>query len=144
MGSYAFPVICLLHSLIALICGAMMMFYTKEVYMFVHGNETATKLQGSTPLDELLLRTSDSFSGLLLCGIGFFLFMISFVRETKFQNFFAKGCVLLHLSVAVWRIYFERNLDELAHDLAPQVIGDVIMAISWVFFLVYSWREKYD
>ena len=25
-----------------------------------------------------------------------------------------------------------------------QALGDIALAISWVFFLVYSWREKYD
>ncbi|GMH05644.1 hypothetical protein Nepgr_007484 [Nepenthes gracilis] len=144
MGSSGFPVICLLHSVIALTCGAMMMFYTREVSVFGHGKETASKLQGSTPHDELLIRTSDSFSGLLMSVIGFLLLMISFVNDAQFQNFFAKGCVLLHLSMAVWRIYFEWKLEDLARDLPRQIIGDVALALSWVFFLVYSWREKYD
>ncbi|GAB2277954.1 hypothetical protein Dimus_012652 [Dionaea muscipula] len=144
MGSSGFPVICLLHSLIAVACGAMMMFYTREISAFGHGKETASKLQGSTPHDELLIRTSESFSGLLLFVIGFLLFMIAFVKDSRFQSFFAKGCVLLHLSVAVWRIYFEMKLEDLARDLPRLVIGDVALALSWVFFLVYSWREKYD
>ncbi|KAL4279516.1 hypothetical protein GQ457_03G024060 [Hibiscus cannabinus] len=37
-----------------------MMFYTEEV---------ASKLQGSTPHDKLLIQTSESFSGLLLSTI---------------------------------------------------------------------------
>ncbi|XP_023552110.1 uncharacterized protein LOC111809873 isoform X4 [Cucurbita pepo subsp. pepo] len=74
------------------------------------------KLQGSSPHDQLLIRTSDSFS----------------------------GCVLLHLAMAIWRVYFERKLEDLAQDWPRQVVGDVTLALSWVFFLVYSWREKYD
>ena len=144
MGSSGFTVICLLHSVIALFCGAMMMFYTKEISTFGHGKETSSKLQGSTPHDELLIQTSDSFSGLLLFMIGFLLFMVAFVKDTKFQSFFAKGCVILHLLMAVWRVYFERKLEDLAHDLPRLVIGDVALSLSWVFFLVYSWREKYD
>lgn len=144
MGSSGFPVICLLHSVIAVSCGAAMMFFSKEISAFTHGHQTATKLLGSTPHDQLLIQTSDSFSGLLLFVIGFLLFMIAFVKDNGFQNFFAKGCVLLHISMAVWRIYFEMKLEDLARDLPRQVIGDIALALSWVFFLVYSWREKYD
>ncbi|CAN6691076.1 unnamed protein product [Malus baccata var. baccata] len=109
-----------------------------------HGHETASKLQGSTPHDRLLIRTADSFSGFLLFAIGFLLFMVAFVKDHKFQSFFAKGCVLLHISMAIWRVYFERNLEELAGDWPKQVAGDVTLALSWVLLLVYSWREKYD
>ncbi|XP_074319369.1 uncharacterized protein LOC141656397 [Silene latifolia] len=144
MASSGFFVICLLHSVIALTCGAMMMFYTKEISVFGHGQEIASKLQGSTPHDELLIQTSDSFSGLLLFVVGFLLFMVAFVEDIKFQSFFAKGCVLLHLLMAVWRVYFMMKLEDVAGDLPRQVIGDIVLALSWVLFLVYSWREKYD
>ncbi|KAK9688922.1 hypothetical protein RND81_09G022100 [Saponaria officinalis] len=144
MGSSGFLVICLLHSVIALSCGGMMMFYTNEISAFGHGKEIAGKLQGSTPHDELLIQTSDSFSGLLLFVIGFLLFMVAFVEDTKFQSFFAKGCVVLHLLMAVWRVYFEMKLEDLAQDLPRQVVGDTVLALSWVLFLVYSWQEKYD
>ncbi|KAK9674100.1 hypothetical protein RND81_12G211300 [Saponaria officinalis] len=144
MGSSAFTIICLLHSVIALTCGGMMMFYTNEISAFSHGKEIATKLQGSTAHDELLIQTSNSFSGLLMFVIGFLLFMVAFVKDSKFQSFFAKGCVLLHLSMAVWRVYFEMKLEDLAWDLPRQIIGDTVLSLSWVLFLVYSWREKYD
>lgn len=145
MGSSSgFFVICLLHSIIALTCGGLMMFYMKEIYEFGHGPETATKLLGSTPHDQLLIRTSDSFSGLLLFAIGFLLFMVAFVRDRDFQSFFAKGCIVLHVSMALWRFYFERRVEDLALDWLRQIVGDILLALSWVFFLVYSWREKYD
>ncbi|XP_057962431.1 uncharacterized protein LOC131153993 [Malania oleifera] len=144
MGSSGFILICFLHSVVALTCGAMMMFYTKEIWVFGHGSEIASKLLGSTPHDQLLIRTSDSFSGLLLFAIGLFLFMVAFVKDKEFQSFFAKGCVLLHVAMAVWRVSFERKLEDLARDLPRQVAGDIVLALSWVFFLVYSWREKYD
>lgn len=143
-SSSAFMVICILHSLIAITCGALMMFYMKEVYTFGHGVQAATKLLGSTPHDQLLIKTSDSFSGLLLVAIGLLLFMVSFVRDRDFQVFFAKGCTLLHLFMAMWRIYFERKVEDLAWDWLRQTVGDLLLALSWVFFLVYSWREKYD
>ncbi|KAK7331938.1 hypothetical protein VNO80_28683 [Phaseolus coccineus] len=141
-SSSAFMVICILHSLIAVTSGALMMFYMKEVYTFGHGVQAATKLLGSTPHDQLLIKTSDSFSGLLLIAIGFLLFMVSFVRDHDFQLFFAKGCTLLHLFMAMWRIYFERKVEDLAWDWLRQTVGDLLLALSWVFFLVYSWREK--
>ena len=46
--------------------------------------------------------------------------------------------------MAVWRVSFERKLDDLALDWPRQAVGDIALALSWVFFLVYSWREKYD
>lgn len=143
-SSAAFAVICLLHSLIALTSGALMIFHMKEIYTFTHGVETATKLLGSNPHDQLLIQTSDSFSGLLLFAIGFLLFMVSFVRDKGFQSFFAKGCTVLHIFMALWRVYFERRVEYLAWDWLSKTVGDVILGLSWVFFLVYSWREKYD
>ncbi|KAK9085281.1 hypothetical protein Sjap_025692 [Stephania japonica] len=144
MASSGFFLICLLHSAIALSCGASMMFYLKEISLFGHNPETATKLLGSTPHDQLLIQISDSLSGLLLCVIGFLLFMIAFVRDTNFQSFFAKGCVVVHVSMALWRVYFERRIEELASDWPRQVVGDILLGLSWVFFIVYSWRERYD
>lgn len=144
MGLTGFFIVCMLHSLVALTCGALMMFYSNEFYAFGHGFETASKIQGSTPHDQLLIRTSDSFSGLLLFAIGFLLFMVAFVKDREFQSFFAKGCVLLHIAMALWRVYFERKLEDLARDCPRQVVGDIALALSWVYLLVYSWNEKYD
>lgn len=121
-----------------------MMFYTNEAHIFTHGNEIASKLVGSTPHDQLLIQTSDSFSGLLLVAIGFLLFMVAFVKDRQFQSFFARGCVVLHIAMAIWRIYFERKVVELGHDWLRQFVGDIVLGLSWVFFLVYSWKEKYD
>ncbi|KAJ4845425.1 hypothetical protein Tsubulata_039750 [Turnera subulata] len=143
-SSPAFVVICILHSLIAATSGALMMFHMEGIYTFTHGPEAADKLMGSTPHDQLLIRTSDSFSGLLLFAIGFLLFMVSFVRDRDFHSFFAKGCTLLHVFMALWRVYFERRVEVLAWDWIRQTVGDILLALSWVFFLVYSWREKYD
>ncbi|KVH93039.1 hypothetical protein Ccrd_004903 [Cynara cardunculus var. scolymus] len=134
----------MLHSLVALTSGTFMMFYSPQVFAFSHGSETASKLLGSTPRDQLLIQTSDSFSGLLLFAVGFLLFMVAFVKDRDFQSFFAKGCVVLHIAMGIWRIYFERKLEDLGRDWLRLVVGDFVLAISWVLFLVYSWREKYD
>lgn len=139
-----FPIICALHSLIATTCGSLIMFYLKEIYVLGHGAETAKKLSGSTPHDQLLIQTSNSFAGLLLFVVGLLLFMVAFVKDKEFQSFFAKGCVLLHVSTAVWRVCFERRVEVLAWDWPRQVIGDFLLAFSWILFLVSIWREKYD
>ncbi|XP_052179117.1 uncharacterized protein LOC127792601 [Diospyros lotus] len=144
MGSSGFFIICMLHSAVTVSCGALIMFYLKEISVLGHGTETARKLMGSTPHDQLLIQISDSFAGLLLFVIGFLLFMVAFVKDREFQSFFAKGCILLHVSMALWRVYFERRLEDLAHDWPRQLIGDVVLALSWVFFLICSWREMYD
>ncbi|CAN1844412.1 hypothetical protein LINPERHAP1_LOCUS37437 [Linum perenne] len=70
--------------------------------------------------------------------------MVAFVKDRGFQSFFAKGCVLLHIAMAVWRILFERRVEDLAWDWPKQVAGDILLSLSWVFFLVYRWREMYD
>lgn len=139
-----FASICLLQSAMAATCGALMMFYLNEIAVFGHGQETARKLQGSTPHDHLLIQTSDSFAGFLLFAIGLLLFMVSFVKDRDFQAFFAKGCILLHGAMALWRLFFERRLEDLARVWPRQIVGDLVLGLSWVLFLVYSWREKYD
>ncbi|KAK4385979.1 hypothetical protein Sango_2468500 [Sesamum angolense] len=144
MGSSGFFVVCMLHSLISIACGGLILFCLKEISVLGHGVETARMLSGSTPHDQLLVQTSNSFAGLLLVLIGCLLFMVAFVKDREFQGFFAKGCVLLHFSMALWRVYFERRLEDLAHDWPRQLVGDIVLALSWVFFLVYAWREKYD
>lgn len=144
MVSSGFFLICTLHSLVALSSGAMMMFYRDGLFVFNHGKDHASQLLGSTPHDQLLIRTSDSFSGLLLFAIGLLLFMVAFVKDKEFHSFFARGCVLLHVAMAVWRFYFERKVEVLGHDWLRLVVGDIVLGLSWVFFLVYSWREKYD
>ncbi|CAM8994862.1 unnamed protein product [Rhodiola kirilowii] len=143
-SSAAFPVICLLHSTIAILAGSLMMFCAQKVYTFNHGIEATLKLLGSTPHDQLLIRTSDSFSGLLLFAIGLVLFMVAFVKDGDFQSFFAKGCVALHVAMGLWRVYFERSVEVLAWDWARQGVGDVVLALSWVFFLLRAWKDKYD
>ncbi|OIT00416.1 PREDICTED: uncharacterized protein LOC109230450 [Nicotiana attenuata] len=144
MGSPVFFLLCMLHSLVALTCGILMMFYSNELYVFSRGNERASKLLGSTPHDQLIIRTSDSFSGLLLFAIGFLLLMVAFVKDREIHSFFAKGCVFLHVAMAIWRIYFERKVEDLGVDWVRLVIGDIALGLSWVFFLVCSWKEKYD
>ncbi|CAF2154970.1 uncharacterized protein LOC103840829 [Brassica rapa] len=144
MNSHLFRVICILHSVIALTSGTLMMFYTEKASIFGHGSDIANKLKGSTPHDELLIRISQSFSGLLLFAIGLVLFMVSFVKDTEFHGFFAGGSVILYVLMALWRVVFEWKVEDLAFECPKQALGDIALAVSWVFFLVYTWREKYD
>lgn len=144
MTSSGFFVICILHSVIAVASGISIMFYLKEVSVLGHGSETSSRILGSTPHDQLLIQTSESLTGMLLCVIGVLIFMVSFVVDREFESFFAKGCVLIHVCVAVWRVCFERKIEDLAFDWPRQVVGDIVLALSWIFFLVFSWREKYD
>lgn len=143
-ASSAFTVICVLHSLIALFCGSLMMFHARAIYSLGHGTDAAERLLGSTPQDRLLISTSDSFAGLLLLAIGLLLLMVSNIKDREFQDFFAKGCTVLHVFVAVWRVSFERGVEDLAGDCLRQTVGDFLLALSWLLFVVYSWREKYD
>ncbi|KAJ6884873.1 hypothetical protein NC652_031775 [Populus alba x Populus x berolinensis] len=144
MASSMFFIICILQSTIAITLGSLIMFYLREISVVGHGTETAQKLLGSTPHDQLLIQISNSFAGLLLFVVGFLVFMVASVKDREFQNFFAKGCALLHVEMALWRFCFERRVEDLAWDWPKQVVGDFVMALSWVFFLLYTWREKYD
>ncbi|KAK8537221.1 hypothetical protein V6N12_043394 [Hibiscus sabdariffa] len=144
MSLSMFFVICILHSVIGITSGSLIMFYLNEIYVFGHGVETAQRLSGSTPHDQLLIQTSNSFVGLLLLIVGLLVFMVAFIDDEQFQSFFAKGCVLLHLSMALWRVNFERRLEDLAWDWPRQLVGDFLLALSWLFFLLHTWKEKYD
>lgn len=139
-----FSVVCILHSLIASFTGVLMMFYMRDIYTLSHGTQAATKLMGSTPQAQLVIRSSDSFSGLLLLTIGLVLFMVAFVDDREFQSFFAKGCVVLHVLMAIWRFNYERRVEDLAWDWMRQIFGDCLLALSWVFFLLQSWKVKYE
>ncbi|KAI4312199.1 hypothetical protein MLD38_037038 [Melastoma candidum] len=139
-----FAVTCVLHSMIALFCGSMMMFHSQAIYSLGHGTEAAERLLGSTPRDRLLIGTSDSFAGLLLFVIGLLLLMVSHIQDREFQSFFAKGCFGLHVLVGAWRVRFEAGVEGLAGDCLRRTVGDILLAVSWVFVLVYSWIEKYD
>ncbi|KAJ6693477.1 hypothetical protein OIU85_004264 [Salix viminalis] len=94
------------------------MLYLEEISVVGHGTETAQKLLRSTPHDRSLIQISISFAGLLLFVVGFLVFMVAFVKDREFQSFFAKGCALLHVAMALWRFYFERRVEDLAWDLA--------------------------
>jgi hypothetical protein len=120
------------------------MFFLSEMATVGVGKETASKLLGSTPHDQLLIKTSEALVGVCYVFIGIMLFMVSFVKDKEFQSFFAKGCVLMHMLMAGWRIFFERRIEDVARDWPRQIIGDFFLAMSWVLFLLKSWREKYD
>ncbi|KAL3740101.1 hypothetical protein ACJRO7_021390 [Eucalyptus globulus] len=120
-----------------------MMFHARVIYSLGHGTDAAERLLGSTLQDRLLIRTSDSFAGLLLLAIGLLL-MVSNIKDREFQDSFAKGCTVLHVLVAVWRVSFERQVEDLAGDCLRQTVGDFLLALSWLLFVVYYWREKYD
>ncbi|XP_051125162.1 uncharacterized protein LOC127247375 [Andrographis paniculata] len=128
-----FFLMCMIHSAVALISGGLMMFYTDEALAV-----------GSTAHDRLLIRTSESFSGLLLSGVGVVLFMVAFVKDGQFQSFFAKGCAGLHVAVAIWRFCCQREVEVLAGDWLRLAGGDIALGASWVLFLVHSWTDTYD
>ncbi|KAK3431398.1 hypothetical protein EUGRSUZ_E03276 [Eucalyptus grandis] len=142
-ASLAFTVICVLHSLIVVFCGSLMMFHARAIYSLGHGTDAAKRLLRSTPQDRLLIRTSDSLAGLLLLAIGLLLLMVSNIKDREFQDFFAKACTVLHVFVVVWRVSFEGRVEHLAGDCLRQTVGD-FLALSWLLFIIYSWRKKYD
>ncbi|KAI4341239.1 hypothetical protein MLD38_025987 [Melastoma candidum] len=71
------------HSMIVIFCGYMMMFYSEKIYSLGHDTEVAGRLLRSTPRDCLLIRTSDSFTGLLLFAIGLLLLIVSLLHDKE-------------------------------------------------------------
>ncbi|KAH7441825.1 hypothetical protein KP509_03G056300 [Ceratopteris richardii] len=90
MSSSCFRVICLLHSCIDVVLGALIRFYFSDIAVFSVGRETASKLLGSTPHDQLLIKTSEALVGACYVFIGILLFMVAFVKDRDFQSFLQK------------------------------------------------------
>ncbi|KAL4391790.1 hypothetical protein HN51_013241 [Arachis hypogaea] len=74
-----------------------------------------------------VIKTSDSFFGVLLVTIVFILFRVSFVKDKDFQAFFAEGCTLLCIVMAFWRASFEREVKDFACDWLHQSIRDALL-----------------
>eukprot|EP00249_Psilotum_nudum_P009111 c21716_g1_i1 orf=185-616(+) len=142
--SASFRLICLLHAAVDIAAGSLMMFYLREGGPFGQRIDVTGKILGSKPHDHLLIRTSEALVGMCFVNIGLMLFMVSFAKDREFQNFFVKGCVIIHALMALWRLYFEQGVEDLAWAWPRQVVGDVLLGMSWMFFFVWSWREKYD
>ncbi|XP_074580911.1 uncharacterized protein LOC141837399 [Curcuma longa] len=106
-------------------CGTLMMFCPNEIDVLGigHGQETVRKLQGSTPHDQLLIRTSDSFAdSLFVPSSSPSVFSSSSSPSSQlplFQVFFAKGCVLVHAAMALRRLCFELRLERTSRTSAP-------------------------
>ncbi|KAH7420780.1 hypothetical protein KP509_13G022100 [Ceratopteris richardii] len=137
--SYCFRLVCLLHSGIAMISGVIILFDFND-----KTHAKSKRFMGSTLHDQLLIRTNEALTGLLFFAIGLLLFIVSFVRDTDFHCFFAKGCVLVYGLIAGWRLWFQRRIADFSLEWPRQLIGDLFLGLSWVFFLVWKWREKYD
>ncbi|KAI5082265.1 hypothetical protein GOP47_0002008 [Adiantum capillus-veneris] len=150
-GSYypmsnCFQLICLLHSGITMVFGMSIMFHYNDRNNSVSMEMGARPrmVLGSTPHDQLLIWTSESLVGLCFTISGMMLFMVSFARDAKFHSFFAKGCVAMYMIMAAWRLWFQRKVADYALEWPQQVIGDVLLALSWIFYLAWNWRDKYD
>ncbi|GMH12095.1 hypothetical protein Nepgr_013936 [Nepenthes gracilis] len=94
-------VVYVLHSMVAPACVLLTMFCENEISVFIHGIETARKQVGSTWHDQLLIQVSDFFAELLHVAIGSLLLVVAFVNDREFQGFFANGCIVLHVSMAL-------------------------------------------
>lgn len=122
----------------------MFHFYSTSNSASMGMEATPKRILGSTPHDQLLIQTSESLVGLCFTIIGMLLFLVSFARDAEFHSLFAKGCVVVYVLMAAWRLWSQRKVAEYALEWPRQVVGDVLLALSWMFFLVWNWREKYD
>ena len=53
-------------------------------------------------------------------------------------RYFSKGCILIHLSLAVWRVLVEAQVQTLQKDVKGQIVTDVVFAGTWLAVLLLT------
>ncbi|CAF4219683.1 unnamed protein product, partial [Adineta steineri] len=48
--------------------------------------------------------------------------MVSYFEDITFQRYFSKGCILIHVLLASWRIFVEAQVQTLQKDVKGQII----------------------
>lgn len=57
-------------------------------------------------------------------------------------KFFSKGCILIHIRLATWRIFVEYHVEILRKDIPGRILTDLIFASSWLAVLFFT--RKYQ
>ncbi|CAF0938249.1 unnamed protein product [Adineta steineri] len=137
-----FRIICLFHACINVMMGSSMVLSISTVSRLAHVEEVTKKLH-LTDDDEKsrLIQTSESLVGMMLIFIGILLYMISYLEDIAFQRYFSKGCILIHVLLASWRIFVEAQVQTLQKDVKGQIIMDLIFAGTWLTIL---FRNRYQ
>ncbi|CAF2412230.1 unnamed protein product [Rotaria sp. Silwood2] len=140
MSSWSlFRIVCLFHAFIDVFMGSFMVLSVNTLARLTHGEEVTEKLH-LTDEDEKsqLIHTSESLVGMMLIFIAILLYMISHLEQIEFQRYFSKGCILIHLLLATWRIFVESRVQALQKDLKGQIFTDLIFAAIWMTVLIFN------
>lgn len=57
---------------------------------------------------------------------------------THGEDTIAKGCILIHLLLATWRIFVEAKVQVLQKDVQGQIIMDLLFALTWIAILFFT------
>ncbi|CAF1218477.1 unnamed protein product [Rotaria sordida] len=68
--------------------------------------------------------------------------MISHLEQIELQRYFSKGCILIHLLLATWRICVEARVQVLQKDLKGQLLTDLIFAVTWMIVLFFTRHQS--
>ncbi|CAF0891296.1 unnamed protein product [Rotaria sp. Silwood1] len=144
MSSWSlFRIVCLFHAFINVFMGSFMVLSVSTLARLAHGEEVTKKLH-LTDEDEKsqLIQTSESLVGMMLIFIAILLYMVSHVEQIEFQRYFSKGCILIHLLLAMWRIFVEARVQTLHKDVKGQILTDLIFAATWVIVLFFTRHQS--
>ncbi|KAI9016891.1 hypothetical protein DFJ74DRAFT_678698 [Hyaloraphidium curvatum] len=131
-----FSTLCRAHAAINLLTGGAILANLDDAAAMVHGKEKGAKLLGSTPDDRLAIRTSESLVGVLLVDVALLLGLAATAKDEGFRRDFCKVALAIHGSLAAWRFAFASKVPALEGDWQKQVLGDAVMACSWVYYLL--------
>lgn len=53
-------------------------------------------------------------------------------------RFIAKGCILIHLLLATWRIFVEAQIEVLRKDVQGQILTDLVFTVTWIAVLFFT------
>jgi len=131
----SFSTLCITHGIIDFLTGISILSNFEGAATFIHGKEYADLLLGSTPHDQLSIRTSETLVGILLLDIALILGIISTVKDSTFQKRFCYTALITHGLMINWRYFYASKVPALANDWKNQCVGDIIMGSSWLYYL---------
>ncbi len=81
------------------------------------------------------LEVAESLVGLLLVDIGIFRCVLSTSADTNLQQLTRKAALGIHAAMISWRLLFQQQVEAVRKDMFGQIVGDMIMASTWGFYL---------
>ncbi|CAF1106676.1 unnamed protein product [Rotaria sordida] len=144
MSSWSlFRIVCLFHAFIDVFTGSFMVFSVSTLARLLHSEGVTEKLHlTDEDAKSQLIQTSESLVGMMLIFIAILLYMISHLEQIELQRYFSKGCILIHLLLATWRICVEARVQALQKDLKGQLLTDLIFAATWMIVLFFTRHQS--